>query len=174
MAFLGSVASWDQFVLVKRRNRLGFYFFLLAMKVGNLVLLCLAHMWIWCVQADPGYDHLNRNAELDNSEGIIDVESTEPLAPGTAAGKELRLGKPSAGYADYDYYMTSRRSHESSPGDNELSGSSALRVASGEPLRRPIDEMNVKSLPWYGPYAGKSIAMYPSRSYDPYIRRYDR
>lgn len=156
-------------MLVKRRIRLDF-----EMKLGNFALLCLVHIWICSAHADPGYDHLNRNAELENPEGIIDVESTEPLASATAGSKQLRLGKPSASYADYDYYMTSRRSHETSAADNELSGSSAIRVASGEPLRRPIDEMNVKSLPWYGPYAGKSIAMYPSRSYDPYIRRYDR
>lgn len=148
------------------------------MKLGMVtdiwILLLLA-----CAHADPGYDHLNRDVELDNTEGIIDVESTEPLVSNAAGKKQLRLGKPLAGYADYDYYMSGRRPHESSSAsagaDNEQSGSSAIRVASGEPgLRRSVDEMNVKSLPWYGPYTGKSIAMYPSRSYDPYIRRYDR
>ncbi|KAH8270999.1 hypothetical protein KR044_011684 [Drosophila immigrans] len=86
------------------------------------------------------------------------------------------MGKPSAGYADYDYYMNSRRPIETASSDNDLSGSSAIRVASGleSSVRRPVEEMSVKSLPWYGQYTGKSLAMYPSRSYDPYIRRYDR
>lgn len=151
------------------------------MKLGMVTVIWI--LLLACAHADPGYDHLNRDVELDNTDGIIDVESTEPLlSPHDAGKKQLRLGKPMAGYADYDYYMSGRRSHEGSSAgagagaDNEQSGSSAIRVAaSGEPgLRRSIDEMNVKSLPWYGPYAGKSIAMYPSRSYDPYIRRYDR
>lgn len=148
------------------------------MKLGIVTVIGI--LLLACAHADPGYDHSNRDVELDNTEGIIDVESTEPLVS-NAAGKQKQwqLGKPLAGYADYDYYMSGRRSHEGSSAsagaDNEQSGSSAIRVASGEPgLRRSIDEMNVKSLPWYGPYAGKSIAMYPSRSYDPYIRRYDR
>jgi len=126
-----------------------------------------------CVYADPGYDHLNRNMEMENVEGIIDVESTEPVD--SNQGKAIsRIGKPSAGYADYDYYNV-RRPIESLSADNDLSGSSsAIRVASGESSRRPVDHMNMKSLPWYGQYSGKSLAMYPSRSYDPYIRRYDR
>ncbi|KAH8397929.1 hypothetical protein KR222_006595 [Zaprionus bogoriensis] len=148
------------------------------MAQGKRILLCLLGALCAAVCAEPGsYEHPNRHdaSELEHVEGIIDVESTEPLE-GTGPGKPLRLGKPSAGYADYDYYMHARRAPESLPGDNELSGSSPIRVTSNgnEPLRRPVDEMNVKPLPWYGPYTGKSIAMYPSRSYDPYIRRYDR
>lgn len=142
------------------------------MEQRQFIFVCSVHILIiLCVYADPGYDHLNRNVE-SNVEGIIDVESAEPVD--STQGKTIsRMGKPSAGYADYDYYNI-RRPIETSSGDNDLSGSSAIRVSSGESIRRPADEMSVKSLPWYGQYSAKSLAMYPSRSYDPYIRRYDR
>ncbi|XP_034116553.1 uncharacterized protein LOC117576101 [Drosophila albomicans] len=155
------------------------------MEQRQFTLICSMHilMIMMCAYADPGYDHLNhnlnRNPELEDS-SIIDVDATEPL-DSTQPAKPMmsRMGKPSASYADYDYYMNTRRpGMEASSSDNDLSGSSAIRVTSGletsSHRRPPVDEMNVKSLPWYGQYTGKSLAMYPSRSYDPYIRRYDR
>ncbi|EDW57422.1 uncharacterized protein [Drosophila virilis] len=148
------------------------------MQLRTLALLCSVHMLvIACANAEPGYDPANRNGELENVDGIIDVEATDSLEHG-AAGKQLRVGKPLARYSDYDYYTPGRRLNDNSPGDNDLSASSAIRVPGGEQnlahFRRPVDEMAAKPLPWYGQYSGKSLAMYPSRSYDPYIRRYDR
>ncbi|EDV99880.1 uncharacterized protein LOC6565451 [Drosophila grimshawi] len=129
------------------------------------------------VGAEPGYDHTQRNVELESADSIMDVEATDLLDHGSAA-RQLKMGKPLAGYADYDYYTNGRRPNDNTPRNiNDLSTSSSTSslAASREPslaqfvLRRPVE-----SSPWYGQYPGKSIAMYPSRSYDPYIRRYDR
>ncbi|KAH8387318.1 hypothetical protein KR093_006299 [Drosophila rubida] len=150
------------------------------MEQRHFTLICsmqLLPLIILCAYADPGYDHLNLNLNLNRApeleDGIIDVDSAEPVDVTQPVKPMSRMGKPSAGYADYDYYMNARRPIDN---DNELSGSSAIRVSSGleSSPRRTGDELNVKSLPWYGQYTGKSLAMYPSRSYDPYIRRYDR
>ncbi|ALC49961.1 CG12507 [Drosophila busckii] len=120
------------------------------------------------VQADGSFD-LN----LKQVDDIIDVDSADALEPALGQHKQPHA----AGYADYDYYMNARRLQEANAGDNELSASSPMRVPNRESsphrYRRP-DELPAKSSSWYGPYANKPLAMYPSRSYDPYIRRYDR
>ncbi|XP_017869477.1 PREDICTED: uncharacterized protein LOC108618081 [Drosophila arizonae] len=148
----------------------------IEMELKGLFILCSLQML--AVSAEPGYEHSNRNAELESPDSILDVEAAESVEHG-ATGKQLRVaGKSSARYADYDYYTTGRRTMDTVPGENDLSGAAAIRTPGRDQslgyVRKPEDERMANPLPWYGQYTGKSIAMYPSRSYDPYIRRYDR
>lgn len=145
------------------------------MELKSLFILCSLQI---AVNAEPGYEHTNRNVELEHADSMIDVEAAESVEHGATGKQLIAAGKSSARYADYDYYTTGRRTSDNAPGDNDLSGSAAIRTPGRDHnlgyIRKSGDDRMANPLPWYGQYTGKSLAMYPSRSYDPYIRRYDR
>ncbi|KAH8303706.1 hypothetical protein KR018_001488, partial [Drosophila ironensis] len=113
----------------------------------------------------PTYHNGNMNAD----DALVDT--TGPLDPGQP--KQLSIqSKPSAGYMEYDSYLGPRRIGDSYGPKNDVAPKihGELNLAS---LNQPV----YKSLPWYGEYAGNpstNVPLYRSRSYDPYIRRYDR
>lgn len=135
-------------------------------KFIGVVLLLLA----LCASAEPSFEEIDRSPNL----GAEDVATgTGPLDP--TRPQLLKYQKALGGYSDYEYYPGPRRTGDSYGPDNDLAATSALKIH-GEgnlaSLNRPVIGNAHKPVSWYGDYTGKP--MYPSRSYDPYIRRYDR
>ncbi|KAH8408923.1 hypothetical protein KR009_003755 [Drosophila setifemur] len=141
-------------------------------------LLCLPLLLAASVLADPSYDNLGRSTDLEDEDTMAVDASERILDPDRS--KQLKIQKQSApaAYSDYEYYLGGRHSggHPSGP-YNDPSPTSSLKIH-GESnlaaLNRPVH----KPLPWFDDYGSAkplpSAPMYPSRSYDPYIRRYDR
>ncbi|KAH8366652.1 hypothetical protein KR084_010420 [Drosophila pseudotakahashii] len=138
-----------------------------------------------CICANPSsFEDL----EARDSSVVVDTSSSAGILNDPTQPKHMSFQRPPMGYKDYrdykdyDYILgpPPRRMANNDPytaADNDLSATSALKIH-GEgnlaSLNRPVVQ---KPLPWYGDYSGKLLAnapMYPSRSYDPYIRRYDR
>ncbi|XP_022209119.2 uncharacterized protein LOC111065317 [Drosophila obscura] len=147
------------------------------MPLAKFILLCC------CIQLSVGADSFevpNRSTDLDLDLEAEDsmVDAARSLDPGQP--KQLKVLQHSAGYTDYEYYQRPRPGVNDHYGsDNDLSAS--MKRLHEETNQRPVSAVAVphKPLPWYGEYsAGKAsvsnVPMYPSRSYDPYIRRYDR
>ncbi|KAH8238321.1 hypothetical protein KR032_003649 [Drosophila birchii] len=134
-----------------------------------MIMLLLAP----CASADPSFEDMERSPNLgaeDVSSAGSQLEASKPQL--------LKFQKPLGGYSDYEYYLGPRRTIDTYNPDNELGGAgatSALKIH-GEgnlaSLNRPVNGNAHKPMSWYGVYPDKP--MYPSRSYDPYIRRYDR
>ncbi|EDW82196.2 uncharacterized protein Dwil_GK25251 [Drosophila willistoni] len=118
----------------------------------------------------------NRNAEEQVDSGLDNYSLVDNIhLPSSGESKQMKIMKYPSDYADYDYYLNARRGLI----DMDLNaavGGNGGKMSYGETtsINRPTAE--VRSLPWYG-QANKptgSLPLYPSRSYDPYIRRYDR
>jgi len=133
-----------------------------------------------CISANPSFEDLGRGQDLEAKDSSVMDTSAGMLDP--TQPKQMSYQRPPAGYKDYEYILGPRRmgGGDSYAADNDLSATSALKIH-GEgnlaSLNRPVNGIPPKPLPWYGDYSGKLLAnapMYPSRSYDPYIRRYDR
>jgi len=133
-----------------------------------------------CISANPSYEDLGRGQDLEAKDSSVVDTSAGMLDP--TQPKQMSYQRPPAGYKDYEYILGPRRmgGGDSYAADSDLSATSALKIH-GEgnlaSLNRPVNGIPPKPLPWYGDYSGKLLAnapMYPSRSYDPYIRRYDR
>uniref|UniRef100_A0A6P4E9I7 Uncharacterized protein LOC108040300 isoform X2 n=1 Tax=Drosophila rhopaloa TaxID=1041015 RepID=A0A6P4E9I7_DRORH len=139
-------------------------------------LLCFVPLLLAaCVSANPGFEDLRRTPDLEAKDSEVDTAGV--LDP--SQHKLMAFQKPPIGYKDYEYFLGPRRTGDLYA-DNDLGATSALKIH-GEgnlaALNRPVTGVAHKPLPWYGDYSSKLLAsapMYPSRSYDPYIRRYDR
>ncbi|XP_017141336.1 uncharacterized protein LOC108155149 [Drosophila miranda] len=156
------------------------------MALDKFILLCCCIHFAVCADS---FEMPNRNTDLDldldlEAEDSM-VDTARSLEPGQP--KQIKILQHSAGYTDYEYYQRPRpgvvNDHygngNGNGNDNDLSASSAMKRLHEETNRRPVSgAVPHKPLPWYGEYSGKpsaaSVPMYPSRSYDPYIRRYDR
>ncbi|XP_016951679.1 uncharacterized protein LOC108025651 [Drosophila biarmipes] len=132
-----------------------------------------------CTTASPSFEDLGRAQDLEAKDSSVVDTSAGMLDPTQA--KQMSYQRPALGYKDYEYILSPRRlGGDTYAADNDLSATSALKIH-GEgnlaSLNRPVNGVPPKGVPWYGDYSGKlltSAPMYPSRSYDPYIRRYDR
>ncbi|XP_030379746.1 uncharacterized protein LOC115627991 [Scaptodrosophila lebanonensis] len=142
------------------------------------ILHCLLPAWVCGQQqgdrAVNDFDGSNRNVDLDQLDSNVDPSMS------LEAAKSNQLVKNAPIYADYDYYWNARRMpwQDSYGAFNELSSQSAS-TSNLESSNKLLDALPYKSFAWYGRFFGKPIStnsglMYPSRSYDPYIRRYDR
>eukprot|EP00099_Drosophila_melanogaster_P017186 NP_573108.2 uncharacterized protein Dmel_CG12507 [Drosophila melanogaster] len=149
------------------------------------------HMWMRClmplllancIAANPSFEDPDRSLDMEAKDSsVVDTMGMGMGVLDPTQPKQMNYQKPPLGYKDYDYYLGSRRMADPYGADNDLSASSAIKIH-GEgnlaSLNRPVSGVAHKPLPWYGDYSGKLLAsappMYPSRSYDPYIRRYDR
>lgn len=148
------------------------------MGMRCLVPLLLAN----CIVANPSFEDPDRSLDMEAKDSsVVDTMGMGMGVLDPTQPKQMNYQKPPLGYKDYDYYLGSRRMADPYGADNDLSASSAIKIH-GEgnlaSLNRPVSGVAHKPLPWYGDYSGKLLAsappMYPSRSYDPYIRRYDR
>ncbi|BFG00118.1 uncharacterized protein DMAD_00190 [Drosophila madeirensis] len=151
------------------------------MPLAKLMLLCCCIQFSVCADS---FEVPNRNTDrdldldLEAEDSMVDAtRSLDPVQP-----KQLKILQHSAGYTDYEYYQRPRPMS----GVNDNYGSDNDVSASMKRLHEPTNSRLAsavavphKPLPWYGEYSsGKpsvsNVPMYPSRSYDPYIRRYDR
>ncbi|XP_017063782.1 uncharacterized protein LOC108102983 [Drosophila eugracilis] len=148
-------------------------------KVMHIWMRCLMPLLlVHCISANPSFEDLGRSLDMEAKDTVVDttgiLEQTQP--------KQMNFQKAPIGYKDYEYFLGSgpRRIGDLYGADNDLSATSALKIHGEEnlaSLNRPVSGIAQKPLPWYGDYSNKMLAnppMYPSRSYDPYIRRYDR
>ncbi|XP_017120512.1 uncharacterized protein LOC108141577 [Drosophila elegans] len=149
-------------------------------KFVQVVLCCVPLLLAAGVSANPGFEDLRRSPDMEAKDS--EVDTTGVLDP--AQHKLMNYQKPPVGYEDYEYFLAPRRTGDRDrdpyAADNELGATSALKIHGDgnlAALNRPVSGIVPKPLPWYGDYSGKLLSnmpTYPSRSYDPYIRRYDR
>ncbi|XP_017062268.1 uncharacterized protein LOC108102116 [Drosophila ficusphila] len=160
----------EHFNLAPRRHRLYFC----TMSANKFIRMAVPLLLANCIYGSPSFEDLRSSQDMEAKEsevdtsGMLDLDPTQP--------KQMNFQKPPIGYKDYEYFVGPRRMGDLYAGDNELAATSALKIH-GEgnlgSLNRPVSGIGHKPIPWYGDYSGK-LPLYPSRSYDPYIRRYDR
>ncbi|XP_020808847.1 uncharacterized protein LOC110184597 [Drosophila serrata] len=138
----------------------------------TVMMLLLLLLLVAFASADPSFEDMDRSPNLGAEDVATAGSQLDPSKP-----QLLKFQKALGGYSDYEYYLGPRRSTGDSYGpDNELGAATSALKIHGEgnlaSLNRPVNGNAHKPVSWYGVYSDKP--MYPSRSYDPYIRRYDR
>ncbi|KAH8341772.1 hypothetical protein KR067_009447 [Drosophila pandora] len=142
---------------------------------NNLLLLlcCVSFFLAYCVLADPSFPNWEYKRK-DNMETLDSMVSRSgPLH--MAQPKQLKIQKkPMEGYTEFDPFFEHRRRSDSYNSNNDFRLILEPRIH-GEPnletLNRPVHQL------WRGEFYASPLAkasLFPSRSYDPYIRRYDR
>lgn len=139
-----------------------------------LFLLCWVFFFLaYCVLGDRSFQ--NWEDKRKGNMEIIDSMVSKSGALHMAQPKQLKIQKtPMEGYKEFDNFFGHRRISDSYNSNKDFSlilepkihGESSLTS-----LNRPVHQ------PWRGDFYASPLSkasLFPSRSYDPYIRRYDR